>query len=470
MEMLLLLVVLLLNLLWTSEALDEIPERARGGQAYKQFIQSSSSSVKENTFHSKIDNFDNDNNSTYLQRYFLNDEFYDYSNGGPVFLYIGGEGTLSSSSIMNGYIFTLAKQYNALLISLEHRYYGSSLPTDSTTDNLKKYLTVDQALADLNGFTNYVKSTIVSASKSKWFVFGGSYPGALASYYRISYPTQSVGSLSSSGVVFPIVDYTGFDESVSAAAGNECSDQIRKINSAFEKLASSKEGLSKAKEMFLCQEDMWIEDFFYMIADSWSMAVQYSQKSTLCDAILDKTKNPNDDETIMMIFANFSLNFWGADFCSAGFYNTASLSDPSRWDINSRSWRFQTCYEMSMFNTAPSTGSLRSKMVSLDYHLRQCYSIFKEDLEPYLGTAKINKKFGGDHPNGHNIFYSDFSDDPWQRASVTYPTSSDQPFHLTKCNDCGHCLDLHTPSESDNDELKQSRLDFENYLDKWLQN
>ena len=105
-----------------------------------------------------------------------------------------------------------------------------AMPFDWNTENLKKYLTVEQALADLNSFTNYIKSTIQTTSTSKWFIFGGSYPGALSSWYRISYPKQSVGSLSSSGVVWPQVDYTGFDEAVSAAIGNECSNQIKKIN------------------------------------------------------------------------------------------------------------------------------------------------------------------------------------------------------------------------------------------------
>lgn len=46
------------------------------------------------------------------------------------------------------------------------------------------------------------------------------------------------------------------------------------------------------------------------------------------------------------MFASYSNSFWGNDFCSMGFYNTKALSDPNRWDINSRSWRFQTCNQV----------------------------------------------------------------------------------------------------------------------------
>ena len=50
---------------------------------------------------------------------------------------------------------------------------------------------------------------------------------------------------------------------------------------------------------------------------------------------------------------------------------------------------------------------------------------------------------------GKQVFYSDFSDDPWQRASVWFSPSTSQPYHLAMCDDCGHCMDMHTPSASD---------------------
>jgi hypothetical protein len=40
---------------------------------------------------------------------------------------------------------------------------------------------------------------------------------------------------------------------------------------------------------------------------------------------------------------------------------------------------------------------------------------------------------------------------------------------LTTCDDCGHCLDLHAPSEEDPEALKNGRLEFEKYLDQWLE-
>jgi len=202
-----------------------------------------------------------------------------------------------------------------------------------------------------------------------------------------------------------------------------------------------------------------------MIADSWSMAVQYSTKSKLCLAIGQKSESATDED-IMTNFAKFSVEYWGKQFCSAGFYNTKQIADPKRWEINSRSWRYQTCAQVSYFNTAPKSGSLRAQSVNLEYHLKQCEQAFGKEMFP--ASDQINEKFGGNFPKAHNVFYSDFSDDPWQRASVDFSPSSDQPYFLSKCDDCGHCMDLHAPKANDPLPLQQSRQEFERYLALWL--
>jgi len=148
-----------------------------------------------------------------------------------------------------------------------------------------------------------------------------------------------------------------------------------------------------------------------------------------------------------------------------GFYDTSALADPERWDVNSRSWRWQTCYEVAWFNTAPPSGSLRAQSVDLAYHLEQCAQIFG----PMFPSVKdMNAEFGGAYPHAHNVFYSDFSDDPWSPASVQYPVSTDQPYHYATADDLGHCADLHTPSDSDSQALKDCRTEFEVYLRQWL--
>lgn len=147
--------------------------------------------------------------------------------------------------------------------------------------------------------------------------------------------------------------------------------------------------------------------------------------------------------------------------------NTKALADPQRWETNSRSWRFQTCSQVSYFNTAPPSGSLRAASVDMHYHLQQCADVFGQKMFP--SSAEFNERFGGEFPAAERVFYSDFSDDPWQRASVWYAPSASQPFQLSTCTNCGHCMDLHTPDPANDPEpLTQSRAQFESYLAQWL--
>lgn len=51
-------------------------------------------------------------------------------------------------------------------------------------------------------------------SNMPWIHVGGSYPGALSAYFKVKYPTLTVGALSSSGVVEALNEFPQFDEQV----------------------------------------------------------------------------------------------------------------------------------------------------------------------------------------------------------------------------------------------------------------
>jgi hypothetical protein len=81
--------------------------------------------------------------------------------------------------------------------------------------------------------------------------------------------------------------------------------------------------------------------------------------------------------------------------------NSKQLADPARWDINSRSWRYQTCDQVSYFNTAPKSGSLRAPSVNLEYHLTQCEEVFGKRMFP--SSLQMNQKYGGEFPASENV-------------------------------------------------------------------
>jgi len=57
-----------------------------------------------------------------MQRYFLNDTYFNPDLGGPIFLELGGEGALSSDEVVGLILSDYAAQEGALLVALEHRF------------------------------------------------------------------------------------------------------------------------------------------------------------------------------------------------------------------------------------------------------------------------------------------------------------------------------------------------------------
>lgn len=124
---------------------------------------------------------------TFKQRYFVIDDNWDVKNG-PIFLYLCGESECRgvTSSTKSSYPYQVGKELKARYISLEHRYYGVSIPilNDGKFEEIFQHLDVDQALADIAQFIRYMNNQMVaqrnSTNSPKWVVIGGSYAGALS--------------------------------------------------------------------------------------------------------------------------------------------------------------------------------------------------------------------------------------------------------------------------------------------------
>lgn len=171
-----------------------------------------------------------------------------------------------------------------------------------------------------------------------------------------------------------------------------------------------------AKALFGVRGDLPEGDFAYMLADASAMADQYNHKDKLCEALAGPGPHASD-EARMTTFANFVNTFWGKSFASQCFYDTeCTASDQKRWQPTARSWWWQKCHELAYFQNAPASGSLRLALVNATYHRRRCAAMFSKDTFP--DTVATNKVYGGVSPPTTNVYFSDFSDDPWQQASV----------------------------------------------------
>uniref|UniRef100_H2SPT1 Thymus-specific serine protease n=1 Tax=Takifugu rubripes TaxID=31033 RepID=H2SPT1_TAKRU len=145
------LMVSLLVSVDAGRSLRRIQERVRGAQLQdaKQLLtnagRQSFQHVTQGKIHQPLDHFHPQDRRTFPQRFFVNEAFCRGPDG-PVFLYIGGEGPIFEFDVLAGHHVDMAREHGALLLALEHRFYGDSINPDGLkTENLEN-LSSKQAL------------------------------------------------------------------------------------------------------------------------------------------------------------------------------------------------------------------------------------------------------------------------------------------------------------------------------------
>jgi len=97
--------------------------------------------------------------------------------------------------------------------------------SDMAVENLR-YLTSQQALQDAASFIDYL-TTKLSLNESQWVVFGGSYSGSLAAWFRAKYPHLVVGAIASSAPIEAVINFKDYLAVVSDSLGQKCDDAIK---------------------------------------------------------------------------------------------------------------------------------------------------------------------------------------------------------------------------------------------------
>ncbi|PON99506.1 Peptidase S [Trema orientale] len=396
-----------------------MPEKLTTGSKYL--------TTEELWFTQTLDHFSPFDHRQFKQRYY---EFLDNFRipDGPIFLRICGESPCNG--IYNDYLSVLSKKFGAAVVSLEHRYYGKSLPFKSlATENLR-YLSSKQALFDLAIFRQYYQDSLNkklnrTSVENPWFVFGVSYPGALSAWFRLKFPHLTCGSLASSAVVLAVYNFTEFDKQIGVSAGPECKAALQEITRLVDQRLITE--AKSVKALFGAAELEIDGDFLYFLADAAVTAFQYGNPDRLCSPLVQAKKNGED---LVDAYAKYIKEYYSSDVQT---YNQNYLKKPTLTEDNSmRLWWFQVCTEVAYFQVAPKNDSIR-------YHLDLCRNVFGEGVYPDVDATNIY--YGGTKIGGTKIIFTNGSQDPWRHASKQ-TSSPDLPSYIMTCHNCGHGTDL----------------------------
>ncbi|CAE6447253.1 unnamed protein product [Rhizoctonia solani] len=413
---------------------------------------------------------------TFKQRYYFTYEY--YQPGGPIVLNAPGESNMEGYS---GYLTNrtlpgqIAQATNGAVVFLEHRCFGESNPYPDLKESTLKYLSVDQAIEDLEYFGNNVHLPMpggdqVPTTKAPWVLIGGSYPGAIVSWAMVAKPNVFWAGYSSSGVVQAINWFWGYFEPVRQYMPKNCSADVEKVVKYVDTTFTfgTRTQIQKLKETLGMGNLSHVDDVAGALRNPlWNwQSLQPGEKDQsfyeFCDALEVKdgvSAGPSGWglDHALAAYGNYMKNYV-AETCGSssqedclGSYNPNSTyyTDTSI-DNSWRSWNWLLCNEFGFAQAGAPLGwpSIVTRLVVPPYDMRQCTYFYPKSFPKARlpNTLSINTKYKGWNVNVPRLFFANGKRDPWREATMSsdfYPRKSTelQPIAVS---DGFHCSDLLT--------------------------
>jgi len=452
-------------------------------------------------FTTKQDHFDEQNKNTWEQAYFVNDEYFIPHSNAPVFLCVGGEGPLDGSAVVRSYHCNLAVEWlpetGALMLAVEHRYYGchntSACPYNAETKDPLQFLSSKQALADLSSFVTFSSKEFNLTKKNKWIVWGGSYPGMLAGWFRLKYPNLVHAAVASSGPVLAKLDMQEFNNIVARAYSVEyvggstaCQKAIADGHVSVGKLLQSDTGRQTLAKLFPTRVSSasWLEDrvnqrhfagcgvaSFPAQGNNPASHEAASNIKTICEVMIDTSiGDPINRLASLVEKQGRSATDCEMDWTKYSIHHRTKKDSP---DVSHNYWGYQTCTEFGFYQTC-EVGSqcfYTQGLISFndpskhpDSFCLAEFGISEEETKKHIDET--NNYYGGLAPNGTRIFWPNGEVDPWSGLSILKSPGPEQPVLMVA--GASHHAWTHPSSNSDLQSIVDARKKIKTQVAAWL--
>ncbi|KDP32459.1 hypothetical protein JCGZ_13384 [Jatropha curcas] len=416
-------------------------------------------------------NYKPESYETFQQRYILNSKYWGGPNtSSPIFVYAGAECNITLVIPPGGgFMAHLASRFNALLLYIEHRFYGESNPFGpSSLQNATTlgYLSSAQALADYAQLILDVKKNL-SAESSPVIVVGGSYGGMLASWFRLKYPHIVIGALASSAPILYFDDITPQDGFFVVASkdfkdtSESCYNTIKQSWSEIDKVAAQQNGLETLRSIFsLCDRLHSVGMLKFILRRVYLYSAQYDNPpyfyvEKVCGAI---NGAPEGTDTLGRIAAGLNASIFSCH------------SNPT-WKsiVDEDLWLWQVCTELVMPIGLDNNNTMFEALpFDMNRHVNMCQSIFGISPRPHWITTEYGghdiKSVLGNFAS--NIIFSNGLRDPFSVGGVLEDISDSVV--AIKTEKGAHCLDLYTATPNDSDWLVAQREEEINIIAHWI--
>ncbi|ELK02665.1 Thymus-specific serine protease [Pteropus alecto] len=409
-----------------------------------------------------LDPFNASDRRSFLQRYWVNEQHWA-SRDGPVFLHLGGEGSLGPGAVMRGHPAALAPAWGALVIGLEHRFYGLSIPAGGLDMAHLRFLSSRHALADVVSARLALSRLLNVSSSSPWVCFGGSYAGSLAAWARLKFPHLVFAAVASSAPVRAVLDFSAYNE-CRAAASSAFAEVARRLRAGEAARAALR------AELGACASLDREEDRAELLGALQALvggAVQYDGQAgaplsvrQLC-GLLQAGGNRSRPapyrglrQAVQVVL--HSLGQKCLSFSRAETVAQLRVTEPQVSSVGDRQWLYQTCTEFGFYVTCEDPGCPFSQLPALPSQLELCEQVFGLSTSSVAqAVAQTNSYYGGQTPGATQVLFVNGDADPWHVLSVTQALGPSVSALLIPS--ASHCLDMAPERPSDSPSLRLGR-------------
>uniref|UniRef100_T1DPH3 Putative hydrolytic enzyme of the alpha/beta hydrolase fold n=1 Tax=Anopheles aquasalis TaxID=42839 RepID=T1DPH3_ANOAQ len=434
-------------------------------------------------FTSRINHFDPQDRSTFEFNYLTNDEY--YREGGPLFVVVGGHHRLDPYFLENSHFRDVAALNGAFLANNEHRFFGTSVPTEDLSSENLRFLRTEQALFDLIEWIDFLKREVMGDPNARVIVHGFSYGGALATWARQRFPNIIDGAWGSSALVRATVEFSEFTEdfgnTIRIKGSDECYSAIFRAFHTIENLLDA--GLTErvSSTFNTCDpidtdNTLQVELFLHLMTLSLELSMfegfDIENVQNVCNQLTD-----DDFDTSMEALAEFLKNRYAdvRDCFDLSFENFISIlgdtspEAPQNLDYGLRQLNYHVCTEFGYFQSARSRDQPFGSKVTYDLFLEECAAVFGEWLTSevlYDGVRLTNFHFGATDPRITNVLYTNGGIDPFRFVSITEYTNLLSNARVTPR--AFYTEDIRAISGYDSEDMLETKHQVEQYITTWL--
>ncbi|KAI9013663.1 serine carboxypeptidase S28-domain-containing protein [Hyaloraphidium curvatum] len=427
----------------------------------------------------RIDHFNTSDARTFNQRVYVCDAYFprttaEAASNGSVIVFLGNESPLNN--IVQPIVFENAARMRALIVEIEHRYYGRSIPFPLGANGMLpteqyKYLTMEQVMADTKLVVETVRGSRGVPPRVPSLVIGGSYGGQLSSYHRLTYPDTFQAAIASSAPVDYVLGTQLLDRTVErfhevlrrayeTLASPECATNIR---TGMDQVAASRNGTvadrrSAALALGLCRADSVLDDpltvqpLLGFLYDSFVGPAQLNDQKPYPGYIKSICSAVNES------LANDPQNYLGALQAAYRLQNSSEPADcldfvpenvvlpPPSADPIWPSYNYQSCAQGAVnsgeLSTNGSTGLLPTYTLTVQDIRADCLRYFGPSFPP-MTPLPVSLDFRNALARTGAVVFTNGDADHWSGGSISTAIPGVRMATVVYPN-ASHCTDTHT--------------------------